>query len=86
MKAFSILVAFVFMLCLPLNFNANEPSGEISDDGPKVTICHIPPGNPANWHAITVSINAIPAHLAHGDSLGDCECEGEECPDDDDGR
>lgn len=82
MKSFSILVALLFMFCLPLNFNANEPT----DDGPKVTICHIPPGNPDNAHAITVSINAIPAHLAHGDSLGDCECEEEECPDDDDGR
>jgi hypothetical protein len=34
---------------------------------PKITICHIPPGNPANAHAITISVNALPAHLAHGD-------------------
>ena len=37
--------------------------------GPKVTICHIPPGNPGNAHTITVSVNAMPAHLAHGDVL-----------------
>ena len=43
------------------------------DDGPKVTICHIPPGNPDNAHTITISINALPAHLAHGDSEGACE-------------
>lgn len=43
----------------------------------KVTICHVPPGNPANAHTITVGIPAIPAHLAHGDSLGAC---GEEPP------
>lgn len=38
-----------------------------------VTICHIPPGNPANAHTITISINALPAHLAHGDYEGSCE-------------
>jgi hypothetical protein len=43
--------------------------------GPKVTICHIPPGNPDNAHEITVSISAVPAHLAHGDDIGACEVE-----------
>lgn len=38
----------------------------------KVTICHIPPGNPGNAHTISVSRNALPAHLAHGDSEGPC--------------
>ncbi len=38
----------------------------------KVDICHIPPGNPENQHTITVSVNAIRAHLAHGDYLGEC--------------
>ena len=38
----------------------------------KVTICHYPPGNKNNAHTITVSENALPAHLAHGDSLGEC--------------
>jgi len=41
-----------------------------------VTICHIPPGNPANAHTITVSINALPAHLAHGDYEGTCQAQG----------
>lgn len=31
----------------------------------KVTVCH-------NGHAITISVNALPAHLAHGDVIGDC--------------
>ncbi len=38
----------------------------------KVTICHIPPGNPANAHTITVGAPAVDAHLAHGDTLGAC--------------
>jgi hypothetical protein len=38
----------------------------------KVTICHIPPGNPDNAHTITVSKSAVPAHLAHGDVIGPC--------------
>jgi hypothetical protein len=46
----------------------------VSADSPgKIDICHIPPGNPANAHTINVSVRAIPAHLAHGDSLGACD-------------
>ena len=40
----------------------------------KVNICHVPPGNPSNAHTISVSQSAVPAHLAHGDTLGACEC------------
>lgn len=39
---------------------------------PKVQVCHIPPGNPANFQTISVSANALPAHLAHGDLTGAC--------------
>jgi hypothetical protein len=35
-----------------------------------VTICHMP-GTPAE-HSLTVDDDAIPAHLAHGDRLGEC--------------
>ncbi len=39
----------------------------------KVTICHFPPGNPANAHTIVVGAPAVPAHLElHGDTLGEC--------------
>ena len=38
-----------------------------------ITLCHVPAGNPNNAHTITVSENAVPAHLGHGDSCGPCE-------------
>jgi hypothetical protein len=39
----------------------------------KVTICHIPPGNPDNRHTITVGESAVAAHIQnHGDTLGPC--------------
>jgi hypothetical protein len=39
---------------------------------PKVTICHVPPGNPANSHTIVVGERAVQAHMAHGDTGGSC--------------
>jgi hypothetical protein len=42
--------------------------------GDKVTICHIPPGNPDNAHEITVGYFASLAHIAlHGDREGSCD-------------
>jgi hypothetical protein len=39
----------------------------------KVTICHMPPGNPDNRHTITVGESAVAAHIQnHGDTLGPC--------------
>jgi hypothetical protein len=35
----------------------------------KVNVCHTPPGNPENCHEITISIEALPAHLEHGDDM-----------------
>jgi hypothetical protein len=50
------------------HLHACDPS-----DHKKTTICHIPPGNPANAHTICVGNAAVPAHLHnHGDSLGIC--------------
>lgn len=40
---------------------------------PKVDVCHIPPGNPANFHTITIGAKALGAHLAHGDLAGPCQ-------------
>lgn len=40
--------------------------------GDQVVICHRPPGNPQNAHILEVGAAAVSAHLAHGDSLGEC--------------
>ena len=37
-----------------------------------VDVCHIPPGNPANAHTITINEKALSKHLAHGDNIGAC--------------
>ena len=54
--------------------------------GNKVEICHIPPGNPDNFHTITINEKAFSAHLAHGDLGRACNAncdafcdDGDEC-------
>ena len=37
-----------------------------------VDVCHIPPDNLDNAHTISISENALEAHLAHGDDEGEC--------------
>lgn len=55
--------------------------GKGDSSNQKVVICHIPPGNPDNAHEIEVSVNAVDAHLAHGDNLGPCSCNCSDEPD-----
>jgi PKD repeat protein len=53
--------------------NGNNPNPKANNSNNKVTICHIPPGNPANAHTITISENAAPAHIHnHSDTMGPC--------------
>ena len=49
-----------------------------TDNEKKVTLCHIPPGNPVAKSTITVGASAVKAHLAHGDYLGACKISGNE--------
>jgi len=44
----------------------------VASAGKKVTVCHIPPGAPANAQTISIGEAAVSAHLAHGDGLGAC--------------
>jgi len=64
---------------LPQSCTANGSDSRACDpaDTSKTTVCHIPPGNPANAHTICIGNAAVPAHLQnHGDFLGTCSCSG----------
>jgi hypothetical protein len=63
-----------------------EPDGDMVDgdgdgdgDGSaeKVLVCHIPPGNLDNPREINISVDALDAHLAHGDTEGECPVDGD---------
>ena len=58
--------------------NGPDPRACDPADTKKTTVCHIPPGNPANAHTICVGNAAVPAHLDHGDFLGTCSCDGDD--------
>jgi len=57
------------------------PEAEEAEEDEGVTLCHLPPGNPANAHTITVGEPAVKAHLRHGDTLGACDGSSEPTPD-----
>lgn len=64
---------------LPGSCQANMPDPRACDpsDTKKTTVCHIPPGNPANAHTICIGNAAVQPHLDHhGDFLGTCSCPG----------
>jgi len=44
----------------------------------KIEICHAPPGNPDNAHTLSISVNAMRAHLAHGDYIDECTENGDD--------
>ncbi|HYD21897.1 MAG TPA: T9SS type A sorting domain-containing protein [Flavipsychrobacter sp.] len=69
---YSVTVADANGCSVQLSATVNQPAQVAPTEGKKVAVCHIPPGNPGNAHVIYVSVNAVPAHLAHGDNLGGC--------------
>lgn len=46
--------------------------GSVSPGEDKVEICHVTAGEPDDRHTITISTSSLPAHLAHGDTVGAC--------------
>jgi hypothetical protein len=50
----------------------NTPVVETPVKENKITICHIPPGNPGNPQEISIPESAWAAHAAHGDTQGKC--------------
>jgi hypothetical protein len=85
--SFSILVIFGLMLVaggatstiiVPVLANDLTPEDLLSLQDPlqeKITICHIPNGDPSKAHDITVGASAVSAHVAHGDTFGPCVTE-----------
>ncbi len=57
-----VIAVVVILSALSLGFNSSAAPS-------KITVCHMPPGNVANCHEISVSMNALQAHLDHGDDL-----------------
>lgn len=60
------------------NTDGATPQEEV-ENSKKVLVCHIPPGNPENAHVISISVNALKAHEAHGDEPIDEENTEESC-------
>ena len=59
-----LIVVAIFLLS-GLSFAFTPKKAQLD----KITICHTPPGNPGNCHEITISLDALEAHLNHGDDL-----------------
>ena len=61
-------------LCAPTPGSCDCSGFPCGKRGQKVTLCHVPPGNPGNLHTLCISPNAVPAHLANhpGDFCGPC--------------
>ena len=57
---------------IKLQEDATAPGGGGGGAEAKITICHIPPGNPSKKHTISIGESAWPAHQAHGDTKGAC--------------
>lgn len=80
-RYFSLCLAALY--CIGCGSGTDERGSTLSEDlradqlgagQPKVTICHMPPGNPENAHTIVVGAPAAVAHVSqHGDVLGPCD-------------
>jgi hypothetical protein len=69
MQQLKIIALSVVFACV-LSLGMMSPGWVFA--GAKVDVCHLPPGNPENFHTITINENALDAHLAHGDLEGAC--------------
>jgi hypothetical protein len=62
--ALVVIVVALLAAALPMLFAQSS----------KQTVCH--KDSKASAHTITVASSAVPAHLAHGDTLGACAASG----------
>jgi hypothetical protein len=61
------VLAYEIKLQNPATTSPTDPAAE-----PRVTICHIPGGDPSKRRTLTIGASAWPAHQAHGDTEGAC--------------
>jgi Domain of unknown function (DUF5666) len=60
-----VITQIIIIVLNPSDESGNESSG----NNEKVLVCHKPKKNP---HTLSLPPSAVPAHLAHGDTLGAC--------------
>jgi hypothetical protein len=53
------------------NITILDNDDDASDNGEKVLVCH-KPNSKKGGHTISIASSAVPAHLAHGDTMGSC--------------
>lgn len=69
LNAMSNLSKVAFGALLVLTFVLFSAASNRDNDNEKISVCHIPPGNTLNCHEINISMNALDAHLEHGDLI-----------------
>jgi hypothetical protein len=57
---------------LAYEIKLQNPTTDPAGGEKKITICHIPPGNPGKAKTLTIGAGAWPAHQGHGDKEGAC--------------
>lgn len=66
-------VCVVDVTCTSQTNNGHGGSGQAGNSGQiRITLCHIPPGNPGNQMTKCLPVDAVADHLGHGDHLGPC--------------
>lgn len=61
------------VLAFEIKIQEDSTTGSGDTGEKKMTICHIPPGNPAKAKTLEIGSSAWPAHQAHGDTEGACK-------------
>jgi hypothetical protein len=57
---------------LAYEIKLQNPATDAGTGEKKITICHIPPGNPGKAKTLVIGASAWPAHQGHGDKEGAC--------------